>query len=646
MTNRPYGKSALAHVALDLTPPLIQETLLEEPGFREDYGFTDNAVLSFGDSGVSVQRSDFFDAVRMVLSGVSERDVTDMKGQEWKLKDISGEEELPNLIISRGEQLLSLSPDLAALSPDRGTRLCFLDKAASEVNLPNSASVQWRNVLSERALGNEELNAFHGEFGDTPVEKARTIHSELMGEQIRISSLTLVPHSRRYFERLVGEYHGSASIRDYASGNGRTLFDQLSAWGPYEGFLFSLFLSSHSSLTDIINVDQLNSEDLSRALDFLENHGDRISQLGAIEVGLRVLPSRPEIEQALVRLIEQIRDDDVGGQASGFKLLAALFCLVDGELSGTRLFPVEPPFYRRLAALSQAALIHRQLVNSTIGIDRFSNWASENRGWQHYLQSLADLRLEPRWDPDLATASQLKAEFFGRIMNSAKNHKHNITGSHIYDLVFGDDAISLQSLSDFPYPWLPGPLEGTEVTQRILPSEVVEAIETQLSEENVEPSSFIALVNSALIYGIGADQAKLAAEALKGASYRLLNIESRLQLVTILNGLATVAAVVRSPALAGELRILVRKYRHDAEYALSIQEVIKICLVAAASHSDLSEWTKFVSHWFEELAFGDLKDEEGHVFYTHLNWLCHTVPELWVSCGRANAAVMAFNSAR
>ena len=131
------------------------------------------------------------------------------------------------------------------------------------------------------------------------------------------------------------------------------------------------FLSSHSSMTAEINADLLGIEDLVRAFDFLDKHGDRISQLGAIEVGLRILPSRPEIEPVLIRLIEQIRDDNVDGQASGFKLLSALFLLVDGELSRTRLLSAEPPFYRRLAALSQAALIHRQLVNSSVDIDKF-----------------------------------------------------------------------------------------------------------------------------------------------------------------------------------------------------------------------------------------------------------------------------------
>ena len=112
-----------------------------------------------------------------------------------------------------------------------------------------------------------------------------------------------------------------------------------------------------------------------------------------------------------------------------------------------------------------------------------------------------------------------------------------------------------------------------------------------------------------------ADHAELAVKALKRADYHLRDIEDKLQLVMILDGLAKVAAVSRSPLLADELRILVRKYRYDAEYPLSIHEVIKICLTAAASRSDLSEWTEFVGDWLTELAFGELKDDEAQGFH-------------------------------
>lgn len=196
----------------------------------------------------------------------------------------------------------------------------------------------------------------------------------------------------------------------------------------------------------------------------------------------------------------------------------------------------------------------------------------------------------------------------------------------------------------WPRPYFPGPLEGAEDTPNILPAEISEAIETQLGAEEVAPSSFIALVNSALIFRVGADQAELAAKALKLGSYRLANVEDRSQLLAILNGLATVAAIARSCALADELRILVRRYRRDAQYALSIEEVMRICLVAASSRAGLNDWRDFAGDWLTELAFGDLEGNDGEVLQSHLQCLCHAVPELWVSCGRADAALMAYNA--
>jgi len=397
-------------------------------------------------------------------------------------------------------------------------------------------------------------------------------------------------------------------------------------------------------MTAEIDVDQLPREDLARAFDFLNKHGDRTSQIGAVELGLRILPSRPELEPALVGLIEQTRDDDVDGDASDFKLLSALFLLVDGELSRARLMSAEPPFFRRLTALSQAALIHRQLVNSAIDIDAFGEWAFSNRGEQFYLQSVADLRLEPHWNPGLAAASQLKAGFLGRIMIAALNNEQNIKGGKLDDLILGAESGTLQSLSDSFQLYLPGPLEGTENSRSVLPSAIVEAIETQLSAEVVGPSSFIALVNSALIFRVGADHADLAAEALKLGSYRLANVEDRAQLLTVLNGLATAAAVARSPTLANELRILVRRYMRDAQYSLSTEEAVRICLVASASHAGMDEWRDFAGEWLTELALGDLDAEAGIGLHSHLRCLCDAIPELWVSCGRADAALMAYNA--
>ena len=137
----------------------------------------------------------------------------------------------------------------------------------------------------------------------------------------------------------------------------------------------------------------------------------------------------------LERLVGNISDDDVDQPMSGFTLLSALYVLVDGDMSRTRIFAAEQPFYRRLAALSKAALIHRQLVNTDVDFDKISEWAWGHRGTQFYLQSLADMRLEPRLRPDLAAAVQMKADFFVRIIISANNYKQNVTSTSFASFV-------------------------------------------------------------------------------------------------------------------------------------------------------------------------------------------------------------------
>ena len=631
----------MAGAALKLFPPAIRGSLLNDQTFREEYGFKIKAMIAFGPSGVSFQRSVLFDTVRAVLAGEGPKELTDAENRTWNLVIDAYKGELPSLILSSDKQQLVL-PDFSVLSGDASARILSLEKSASDVNLPLSAQEEWRSILEERALEDDEVDTFHRDIRDTPVHVERTVRSEVAAAEISISSL--VPNSRRYFERLVGAYDGSGSIRDYAAGTGREVFEQLIGWRPFEGFLFSLLLSSHMALTAEINTDNLVQGELEKAFDYLERHGDMLSRLGAFEVGLRIFPDRPEVEPFLLRLVQRIRDDEAEDKTSEFNLFSALFVLVDGELARTRLLADKPPFYRRLASLAQAALIHRQFVQSGIDYDHISEWAFSNRGEHFYMQSLADMRTEPRWNPDLAAAPQLQADFFGRIMIAGNNFQGSLGNGKLRETILGTGEQSLIKRCDFLRPYFPGPLEGAEDSLSSLQDDLARIIEEQLDSDEVEAASFVALVNSALIFRISSGHAELAANALRLGNYTIANLKDKSQLVGILNGLATVAAVSRNPVLADELRILVRRYRRDSEYGVSVEEAMSMCLVAAAAHGGLMDWRRFVGDWLIELAFGELEGNEGEVLHSHLSALLHSVPELWVSCARADAALQAWCS--
>lgn len=636
----PYSKEALVFVALRIVPTSFQDALLRDPDFRREHGLKADQVVSFGSPAVLVRLSELCGAVRKVFSGESVPEVVDDDGQKWEIRAATENNAPKSIALFRGDREYAIPPSFISLSPDRETRLNFLEEAASAINLPGDVKDFWRKIFEKRALKDGEVEAFQSDIVNTPVNIEQSIRRDIHGAGRKDIS-SWVPSSEKYFDRLIGEYDGSASIRDYASNVCGPFFQKLPEWRPYEGFLFSLFLSAHPALTHEIQTGCLDDDNLIRVFEFLENHGDRISQIGAIEVGLRTLPSKPDIEPYLIRLIRQIVRDDADGEASGFKLLSALFFFVDGELSRTRLLSSKPPFYRRLAALSQASMIHRQLVNSNVDIELLCENLFRDYWTEHYIQSLVDMRVEPGWNPVFDRAENIRANFLYRIITTPQKHKNETEDrNELYEIIFGTEPTSvLSSVRLFFFSYL-NPLDGTGVLRQEVPAAVSSAIEKQISMDQVSWSSFAALVNSAYLFHLGSDHAELASKALRSCGYRISNLESREQLVTLLNGLSMVAAVTGSRMLANELRILVRGYRKDPSYKVSIGEELLLCLTAAANHSDLDEWKEFVGKWITETSF-ESEAEDADIFRSQLQYLCHIVPELWLSCDRAYAALNA-----
>jgi len=155
VTNSPYERATIAGAVLGLFPPLMRKSLLNDQSFREEYGFTTEAMIAFGSSGISVQRSKLFDTIHVVLAGEGAAELTDAEGRIWNLTNEAHEDELPNLVISSAQQRLAL-PDFSVLSADSSTRIRSLEESASQVNLPFNAQEEWRSILDARV---RQLNA-------------------------------------------------------------------------------------------------------------------------------------------------------------------------------------------------------------------------------------------------------------------------------------------------------------------------------------------------------------------------------------------------------------------------------------------------------------------------------------------------------
>lgn len=639
MNNQGFSKNLLTTAFLNFIPSTIKDDLLENSNFLKEFDIATDRFLSIGKEGILFYRSTFMNAIRVIYREKRKTEILDSNNQKWEVEYYIKENSRPQIRLFDEKHTFYLS-DFDVLSFDKILRLTTFDEYCKKYNLYGLSIDKLHQSLLVRPFTDDEYDSFESEIQNSPIHRAHMISVEFLEGKVQIS--TLVPNSRNYYDRLVGSFDGSNSIQDYCSKNIPNIFKQNFNWKPFDGFLYSLILTSHTSSTNFLSFDSISSVDLINLLDFIRIKGDRVSQTGLIELGLNELKIHPEIEPVLIELINQVQEKNINNDESSFNILSNLVVFVDGELSRLQLFSDTKPYYRRLASFAQAALIFQQICNSSIDYPSFSKWAYDNRAINFYMQSFTDMRLEPRWTPDFISGEQLKSYCVGRILNAGQKNKEYIKQGPLFEIINKVEQESIKSIDKgFSY-YLPGPLDGGEPPQFVIPSEIELEIESLLKKSEVDYFSFIPLVNLALLCQIDFSYVELATNALKIGNHRLSKISDKTQLIQVLTGLAMVAGVTRSEILGDELQIIARVYRNDSQYPLTLDEEMKLCLVAASSRKDIDLWTDFVGNWITELAFEKNNYIDVQTLYSHLLCLCNIVPKLWVSCGRADAALKAY----
>jgi hypothetical protein len=639
MAETNFTEEDMAGVALQLLPPIIRESLLSNRDFEARFHLKTEARIAFSTPKVSFQRSTLFAAVRSLYAEPNSTHlVLSVEKAEWKLT-IESRGDQSTVVLAHNADRIDLS-DLWPLSPHAAERLRCLEGFAEACNLIGPQIVQWRETLSARPIADDEFDDLQAALKSTPQTVSVLISREILSGTSNVT--TLVPESDVYYDHLIGDINDATDLAAYVETIAKPHIAQLINWRSMLGLQFALLMSAHGSIPAIIAPDSVPPDQLVQLLKWLEESGDIYSQLGAIEFGLSHLDRYPNIEPHIVSLIEQICGDDPADQNGRFHLISALTILADGELARRQTLRTRPPFWRRLASIAQASLIERQLRTIPLDVAQFADFAIRKGGHTFFLQTLVDLRKEPRWMPDFVDPTQLKAEFIGRIAAAAKLNEGEIKTVELQQLVLGAGPGGVKALLKFPYPFLPGPLEGAVDSVLEMPPDFKQGVEKDLAAEILMPNSFAGLVNSALLYRIGPDLVALTTQALQRVKYQLRQEGPQDQSFAFLSGLATVAGVTRSVGLADQIRILLRVLKARSGVTISARNAVRICMMAAASHRDLDSWCKFVGDWIVEISLGPLNRSEAEGLAFDIETLCKIAPRLWRSCAKAEAACKAF----
>ena len=635
------GTDALRHTfvrfALEFLPPRLRSSLLDDSEFVERWDLALIAGVTLGKDGPSFQRDRLYASIREAIRAPGEEvDVEDDEKARWRVKAQKRNGGL-SFALEDGGKALSI-PDHSGLAEDHRTRMAWFTRATGEANLQEANLRDWKATIDRRPLSDDEFAELTGELELTPVMVYRNIHNGFMRGSMDIA--TLVPSERRYYYRLVGPRGSAVGVDGYIESEAGPLIDSLQEWDPTHGFLMSLLMCSKGKISESIRIDGFDEQQVLRIYEWIASRGDPISQIGAVEVALRNIEENRALEPLIERVVEGFIADDPNDDSGCFSLLSAMIVLVASELSGKRTVCGTEPFYRKQAAIAQASVVIRAIRESRVDSASVVKWA-KTVGVEHvfFLQGLVDLRLEPRWLPDFVSPDQLRAEFVGRVLRAVMQCKGEIQSESLRGLLVGEDS-RLARAAPWPFPMLPGPLEG-ELTsnQADIPDDVLKDLAAGLEADQLEPRSFAGIVNMALLYKMPASQAGLAAAALRRVRYSIEYSDDESSIFSLIGGLANVAAVSRATDLAETLRVLARVMRRRKRLVADPGDELRIAMVAAASHEGLEDWAQFAGEWITELAFEVVERDAARSFLPKLRRLVQIEPALARHCAIADAAL-------
>lgn len=629
-------RKAVVRELLGYFPNTIIDRLTLDRAFRGRNDLRTVATMRFAGVDVSFPRNELMRAVsRVFRAGSAPENVTDDTGGVWQL---AFDAEAGEPFLTKGDQRVALGR-LWYVAADDTTRRSMLEQTFSENRAEGADLDGWRTLLTEGPIDLEDIEAFYEDVARTPTQVVLGIRTGMAEGSSTQDSLT--PKGLHYYERLIGAHGTAATLTSFSEGPARDHVTSLLAWNAEEGLRQALLSGSQSSLTPAL-PDGFDFNLLQRVIGWVAARGDRISQTSAFELGVRYLRDRPELMPSLISIAAQIRDDDPEDENGRLLLLSNLFIFVDGSLAHLGYLRNVPPYWRRIAAIAQASMIEREYVRGGISPASSTKWMTGGRGTPFYLQNSIDGRLEPRWLPDFATPYQWKQELAGRLVGTAALHSDVIEGTSLAPLVLSDGAGSLRAQLEFPFAYLPGPVEGGLDRMVEAPPEFEALVRESVSVDVTDPEAFNALVNTCLVFRTPRELAQKAAEAIKAAKYRIRDNARTGQNFGMLSGLAMVSAVTRSQDLAREIRVLNRVVLRRTNSDLDIIQSLRIGMIAANAFADLNEWRKFVGDWVTELSFSDLDRATASQLHGLVEVLCDLEPALWATLSKADAALTSY----
>ena len=627
--------SDLVYAILGRVPPSFRDAIATDGEFIAEFQLEDISVISFNQPAITVYRRSLLDSLGLLFSQLAPVSVETPDGRECVVR--FGQQDRPIPILSQGDHNILLE-NFLVFSPDSTARIRSFTARADYYEVPPPDRIRWEELLRGRIPSPQEFDAITRDLRDSPAGCELLIAQALEAGNLVIDSI--VPASQRYYSRLIGCYDMSATIDRFVQGALGALLDThvaaVDEWGVHRCLLAGIDprIIEMIPLTDDVANATLNG------LEEIVSSSDVVSQISAVELVLRFLDTVPSMGHFVGALIDSIIGDDPESPSSRFAMFYHLFVIIDSRLVQIRVLADCPPFYRRAAALAQAALVQSVMLRHSVQSHALVELARSPQSIYNRVQSLADMRRDPLWHPGFASTDYFMSNSYARIGRALIRTRERLGQSRFVELVGADVAAMcnddrVTSLEIMPSP-LGGPILGLVRSE----SDIRSSIRLSLDASECSLSEFHKVATYLRFLSVD-DQ-----DVVKHFERLLVDFEVAIKNDSIsesrplwLSLLAGVAATTKSGVVTDFVHSLLLQLLAGEDCPVDVGTICDIGIVACSSSPSAVEWRDDIGAWFQALADLNLDPSRTRVLSLILETLCFLFPELWIRCGRSYASL-------
>jgi len=615
---------------LSRIPSSVRDTLLDDSDFVERYKLIDRSIIRFDGFPLQVYRSSLICSIRRLFADLGTVPVRSRSGEQCFVRFAKRHPGVPELCQGRHSILLE---EFVMFSPNIADRIRSFKQVADFFALPKVQCRQWRQILDHRTPSVHEFETIRTDLRDSPAHVARSAIEAVKHGQPSFE--LLAPASRRYYARLIGEYDSSETIDQFIQGSLGGLIDEhLESVDPLS-ISRCLSMAIHPSVVERIPFNADYGKELEGVFTQIVDVGDVLARVAAVELALHFAADQPSLGRFVRPLVDSIIDEKPYSTPDRFVTFVDLFVIIDARISQTQTLADCPPFYRRTAALVQAALIQDAIGRSKVGSQALPDVFKVPGSVCHRVQSLADMRLAPRWNPSFALPAFFMASASIRIqraiyraqMRLGQAHLQELIGADVFAKCSGDRWPSLEfppspveaSLNDLADPRGSAPFEANGLLGSVDPFDQLMIRLLSFKSDEVTLSDFESELD---------DFERLVAKDLDWHK-----VSSSMSL------LATVAGTTRSTAVTCRVHSILLQFLRERKGDVDVGLACDIGIAACSSRSGFLEWRQSIASWFEDLAGLDLDILDRDKLSYIIEVLCFLIPELWIDCSALHAAL-------